>query len=74
MYDLVALAAIIGPKDGSKYNEKRLTAKTGFSGAGGLFRFLNDGRSEHSLEVREILPRGSKLIDPAQTSFGPKPN
>lgn len=74
VYDLVALAAIIGPKDGSKYNERRLTAKSGFSGAGGLFRFLNDGRSEHSLEVREILPRGSKLIDPAQTSFGPKPN
>ncbi|MEE2661930.1 MAG: penicillin-binding protein activator [Pseudomonadota bacterium] len=73
VYDLVALAAIMGPKDGSKYNETKLTAKTGFSGASGLFRFLDDGRSEHSLEVREILPRGSKLIDPAQTRFSPEP-
>ena len=74
VYDLVALAAITVPKDGSEYNEKKLTAKTGFSGASGLFRFLVDGQSEHSLEVREILPRGSRLIDPAQTSFYPKPN
>ena len=74
VYDLIALAAITGPKDGSKYKERKLTAKTGFAGASGLFRFLINGQSEHKLEVREILPRGSKVIDPARTSFNHQQN
>jgi len=74
VYDLVALAAILRPKSGSQYDGAKFVTKTGFSGASGLFRFLNDGQSQHSLEVREILRRGSKLIDPAQTHFNPPPN
>ena len=58
-YDLVALAAILGSQEGGpKYDRETLTTDTGFAGVGGLFRFLNNGLSERSLEVREVETRG----------------
>jgi branched-chain amino acid transport system substrate-binding protein len=69
-YDLVALAAILGSQEGgAKYDRDTLTAGSGFTGIGGLFRFLEDGLAERSLEVREVAPKGSKIVDPAQKSF-----
>ena len=69
-YDLVALAAILGSQDGgAKYDRETLTAESGFTGIGGLFRFLREGVAERSLEVREVTPTGSKIVDPAQKSF-----
>ncbi|MGB0631095.1 MAG: penicillin-binding protein activator [Alphaproteobacteria bacterium] len=69
-YDLVALAAILGSQeDGPKFDRDTLTSETGFAGVGGLFRFLNNGLSERSLEVREVQPRGNRVIDPARTRF-----
>lgn len=69
-YDLVALAAILGSQEGgARYDSAMLTSETGFAGISGLFRFLPNGLSERSLEVREVTPDGSKVIDPAQKSF-----
>ncbi|CAN0472683.1 unnamed protein product, partial [Laminaria digitata] len=69
-YDLVALAAILGSQEGgAKYDAATLTSETGFAGISGLFRFLPDGLSQRSLEVREVTTDGNKLVDPAQKSF-----
>ena len=69
-YDLVALAAILGSgDDGPQFDRAILTTETGFAGAGGLFRLRADGLSERRLEVREVLTNGSRVIDPARTSF-----
>ena len=69
-YDLVALAAILGSQEGgATYDRETLTTESGFAGIGGLFRFLPDGLAERSLEVREVTPDGSKIIDPARKSF-----
>ena len=69
-YDLVALAAILGSQEGgAKFDDATLTSETGFAGISGLFRFLPDGLSERSLEVRELTTSGNKIIDPAQKSF-----
>jgi branched-chain amino acid transport system substrate-binding protein len=46
-----------------------LTSETGFAGISGLFRFLPNGLSERSLEVREVTASGNKIVDPAQKIF-----
>ena len=69
-YDLVALAAILGSQEGGpKFDRETLTSETGFAGVGGLFRFLNNGLSERSLEIREVQTRGNRVIDPALKRF-----
>lgn len=69
-YDLVALAAILGSQEGgAKFDSATLTSETGFAGISGLFRFLPNGLSERSLEVREVTGTGNKMVDPAQKSF-----
>ncbi|CAN0396799.1 unnamed protein product, partial [Discosporangium mesarthrocarpum] len=69
-YDLVALAAILGSQDGgAKFDNETLTSETGFAGISGLFRFLPNGLSERSLEVREVTQSGSKIVAPARESF-----
>ena len=74
-YDLVALAAILGSQEnGPKFDQTTLTSESGFAGVGGLFRFLNNGSSERSLEIREVQNRGSRVIDPARKRFGNNAN
>ena len=74
-YDLVALAAILGSQEnGPKFDQATLTSESGFAGVGGLFRFLNNGSSERSLEIREVQTRGSRVIDPARKRFGNRAN
>ena len=69
-YDLVALAAILSSQaGGAKYDKATLTSPTGFAGISGLFRFLPNGLSERGLEVREVTPGGSKMIDQALKNF-----
>ena len=69
-YDLVALAAILGSQEGgARYDSATLTSENGFVGISGLFRFLPNGRSERSLEVREVTISGNKIVDPAQKIF-----
>jgi branched-chain amino acid transport system substrate-binding protein len=74
-YDLVALAAILGSQeDGPKFDRATLSSETGFAGVGGLFRFLPDGLSQRSLEVREVTPGGAKTVEPARSTFESLPN
>ena len=69
-YDVTALAAILASARGAdRYAAATLTDGSGFAGAGGLFRFLPGGLPERALEVREITPDGSKLVEPAAKSF-----
>ena len=75
VYDLVALAAIIGSnKKKPRFDRKTLTSETGFLGAGGLFRLLPNGTSERSLEIREVKLSGNRLLMPARTSFAARQN
>ena len=69
-YDLAAVAAILASQEGgAKYDRATLTSETGFAGISGLFRFLPNGLSERSLEVREVTASGNKIVDPAQKIF-----
>ncbi|MEE2997009.1 MAG: penicillin-binding protein activator [Pseudomonadota bacterium] len=69
-YDLVSLAAILGAREGgARFDRETLTSKTGFTGVGGLFRFLNSGLVERSLEVRTVQAHGNRVIDPARERF-----
>lgn len=70
-YDLAALAAIRAPAAGeAPFPRPALTAPAGFSGAGGVFRFRADGRSEHLLEIRRVGPRGDSVLERARPGFG----
>ena len=62
VYDMVALAAVLA-SSGNGPTRAALTAESGFSGVGGIFRFLPNGLSKRVLEVREVLPGGTKLLD-----------
>lgn len=69
-YDLVALAAILGSRDGGPdYGQDTLTSKSGFAGVSGLFRFKSNGLVERGLEVREVQTRGSRVLHPARDQF-----
>lgn len=62
VYDMVALAAVLA-SSGSGPTRAALTAESGFSGVGGVFRFLPNGLSKRVLEVREVRPEGTKLLE-----------
>ncbi len=62
VYDMVALAAVLA-SSGSGPTRAALTAESGFSGVGGIFRFLPNGLSKRVLEVREVRPGGTKLLE-----------
>ena len=62
VYDMVALAAVLA-SSGSGPVRAALTAESGFSGVGGVFRFFPNGLSKRVLEVREVQPWGTKLLE-----------
>lgn len=71
-YDAVALAVTLaGQKGNADYSLSALTDPNGFEGIDGIFRFLNNGRSERALSVMEITKEGSKEISPSRRSFEP---
>jgi ABC-type branched-subunit amino acid transport system substrate-binding protein len=70
-YDAVLLAVRIG-KDwriGRPFPERALRDAGGFAGVDGAFRFDGHGIVERSLEVREVIAAGSKVLSPAPTGF-----
>ena len=70
-YDMAALAAIWAPAAGeAPFERAMLTDAAGFAGAGGVFRFLASGMSQHLLEIREVDARGSRVLEPAGRAFG----
>ncbi len=73
-YDAAALAVIANRTAGpTSPLSDAITNPYGYLGVDGLFRFDGaTGLSERGLDVVEITPRGSIVVDPAPTSF-PQP-
>lgn len=57
-------------RPGTTFPLARLTARDGFLGLDGPFRFSGTGVIERALEVREIRAGGVTVISPAPTQFG----
>lgn len=71
-YDAVLLAVRIN-RDwdiGSRFPERLLIARDGFSGVDGPFRFRRDGTAERMLAVHEVTSGGTRIVSPAPAGFG----
>jgi len=70
-YDAVSLAVSLSSNpQGSRYTTAQLTRGSGFAGVDGLFRLMPDGTSERGLAILEVQRFGTRVIDPAPSSFG----
>jgi len=67
-YDATALASVLA-KRGGVYDRAALTNPGGFAGIDGIFRITWGGLAERGLAVNEITTEGSKVIDPAPSTF-----
>ena len=54
---------------GRPFPIRALTAKDGFAGVDGIFRFDRDGVAERALEVRQVNASGTTSVSPAATAF-----
>jgi branched-chain amino acid transport system substrate-binding protein len=69
-YDATALAAVLARTGGATaFDPETLTNPNGFAGVDGIFRLRPDGLVERGLAVIEITRDGSRVIDPAPSSF-----
>lgn len=69
-YDAVGLAAVLARQpDSQGFPIESLTQPSGFAGADGLFRLLNDGTNQRGLAVLRLTPDGFDTVDPAPRSF-----
>jgi hypothetical protein len=46
-----------------RYDRAQLTIPAGFNGRDGVFRFLEDGRSEYALVVKQVTAGGAQVVD-----------
>ncbi len=46
-----------------RYDRAQLTLPGGFAGRDGVFRFLQDGRSEYALVMKQVAPGGASVVD-----------
>lgn len=67
-YDATALAAVLSRR-GASFDRISLANANGFAGMDGLFRLTPQGTAERGLAVNEITPTGSRVIDPAPSTF-----
>ena len=67
-YDATALAAVLSRR-GASFDRVSLANANGFAGMDGLFRLTPQGTAERGLAVNEITPTGSRVIDPAPSTF-----
>ena len=69
-YDGTALAATLarlrGPAGLSHFD---LVGDSGFEGLDGLFRLRENGIAQRGLAVLEVTPAGTRVLDPAPTTF-----
>jgi branched-chain amino acid transport system substrate-binding protein len=49
-----------------KYDRAQLTLPAGFNGRDGVFRFLQDGRSEYALVIKQVSIGGSTIAEAAK--------
>ncbi len=66
-YTAVILANVSSLSMGQpKYDRGLLTAPAGFNGRDGVFRFLQDGRSQYALVIKKLQQGGSTVVDGAK--------
>ncbi len=69
-YDATALAAVLAQAEaGPNFTAAALTAKSGFWGRDGIFRFLPDGSVQRGLAVLQVEPSSIKVISPSPEAF-----
>lgn len=73
-FDAMSLAVALHKADPTSTSRRRFAARSiarpqGFAGMDGIFRFHDNGLNERGLAVIEVLPTGTKVIDPAPTRF-----
>jgi ABC-type branched-subunit amino acid transport system substrate-binding protein len=69
-YDATALVAVMARGEGgADFSNEDLTAKSGFWGSDGLFRFLNDGTVQRGLAVLQVEARSIKVISSSPQAF-----
>lgn len=66
-YDAVTLAANLAAQ--GNYDKEALTSPRGFIGVDSIFRFLDDGGSEHGLAVLQVSGGAVQVVDPAPIKF-----
>lgn len=54
---------------GTRFPERTLTDRGGFSGVDGAFRFNRNGRAERRMAVHQVTARGPVVVAPAQAGF-----
>ena len=63
-YTAVVLANVSSLSLGTpRYDRAQLTTPGGFNGRDGVFRFLQDGRSEYALVIKKVTVGGAQLVD-----------
>lgn len=72
-YDAVALSSVLAKKNPQDINAA-ITNPDGFVGINGVFRLLENGKNEHSLDILEISNNGDVVIDLAPKKFYNLPN
>ena len=66
-YTAVVLATVSSLSMGTpRYDRAQLTTPGGFNGRDGVFRFLQDGRSEYALVIKKVTVGGAQLVDGAK--------
>lgn len=66
-YTAVILANVSSLSMGTpRYDRSLLTAPAGFNGRDGVFRFLQDGRSEYALVIKKIGNGSAAVVDAAK--------
>jgi branched-chain amino acid transport system substrate-binding protein len=69
-YDATALSAVMARAEGGPdFSKAVLTAKSGFWGRDGLFRFHNDGTVQRGLAVLQVEARSLKVVSPSPEAF-----
>lgn len=69
-YDATALVAVMAQAEGGPdFSDEVLTAKSGYWGRDGLFRFLDDGTVQRGLAVLQVEARSLKVISSAPQAF-----
>ncbi len=63
-YDAVAMANNLSKVSDDKLNAI-ITNPSGYKGINGAFKFFEDGRNQHSMDIVEIRPSGNIVIDSA---------
>ncbi len=74
-FDAMSLSVALHKSEGGdsrrrgRYSARSITRPQGFAGMDGIFRFHDNGLNERGLAVIEVLPTGTKVIDPAPDRF-----